>query len=191
MNKCLEIYIIYTIIILFNKNIFFNCIELNKIKIGLTNNQFIIYDISNNIYEIDTNFRQIGFKLYDFNNIFSIKISDQIIVEESNLFQNNIIKDNNTIISFENKLCLEKLYLTIEKKNIINLSYFKIDTYFILNDMNEDMDCIFMNNSEIDYCAQSNYNDCKNCLKYSCIAIDCGYEEENLQKEDEFVNIVL
>ena len=183
MNKCLNIIIIFYIIY------FFNCIEINKIKIGLKNNQFIIYD--NNIFEINTNFRQIGFKLYNFNNINSIKISDQIILDESNLYQNNIIKDDNKIILFENKLCLEKIYLTIEKKNIINLSYFNIDTYFILDNNNEDIDCEFKNNSEIDYCAQSNYNDCKNCLKFSCIAIDCGFEEENSQKEDEFVNIVL
>ena len=195
MNKCFFNNIIYSILILFlfyidknNNNNFINCTELNKIKIGLKNNQFIIYDIENNIYEINTNFKQIGFKIYNFKNINSIKISDNINLEESNLFQNNIIKDNNTIIFFENKFCIEKIYLTFDKINIINLSYFYIDTFFILDENNENIDCVFINNSDIDFCAQSNYNDCKNCLKFPCIAIHCGYEEENPQKEDKFVN---
>ena len=102
---------------------------------------------------------------------------NQIYVKVKNTLCKYIVRSttSSSQINFINSICVNSLYLLIQKENPNEDSSFIISVTF----STENKSCHSLIETPFSYCGQSTLEDCRQCRRQSCSILQCGSKTGN------------
>ena len=142
------------------------------------------------LFAMNQSYNKLGVHFKNFKNVKKITITDKHpgstcseCTDDSLICQTSYIsselkdennKKKNQYVNYFSRICLNLVYILIEKENEEEESSFLVESVFY----NEEP-CLLKTLTHLDYCGQSNMEDCRSCQRKGCSVINCGNYSNN------------